>query len=90
MGWLAAIWWGLWATIAVLFEEHKLARRSLLFWAMVILTIVILRVTRPEVLTELGGAAAATIVTAIVGILTTVLAFYVKGREREDRDRGHH
>lgn len=88
MGWLAAIWWGVWSTIAVLFEEHKLARRVLLFWAMYVLSVVILRATRPDVLIALGGTAAAAIVASVVGILATVLGFYMKSREREDKRNG--
>lgn len=76
--------------LSALFEKHKFARRLLLFWAMTIITIVVLRVTKPEVIMALGGTAAATIVTAIIGILATVLGFYVKGREREGRHRGDH
>lgn len=85
MGWLAAAWWALWATVTVLFEEHKLARRVLLFWSMWLITVVALRATQPEVLIALGGMAAGTIVTGIIGLLATVTAFYVKSREREDR-----
>jgi len=88
MGWLAAVWWGVWATVALLFEEHKLARRILLFWAIYIITVVVLRVTKPEVLIALGGTAAASIVIGVIGILATVLGFYMKSREREDRHNG--
>lgn len=88
MGWLAAIWWSLWATVALLFEEHKLARRVLLFWAMYIITVVVLRTTQPEVLIAIGGSAASAIVIGVIGILATVLGFYMKSREREDRQNG--
>lgn len=84
MRWLAALWWGFWSVVTVLFEEHKLARRLALFWSMWLITVVVLRTTVPEVLIALGGAAAATIVGAVVGILATVLGFYLKSRERED------
>lgn len=88
MRWLTALWWGFWATVSVLFEEHKAARRVLLGWAMWILTLLVLRATEVEVLKTMS-APAATFLGAVVGILTTVLAFYVKSREREDRKNGH-
>ena len=87
MGWLAAVWWGLWSTVTVLFEEHKLARRFALFWAMWLITVVVLRVTQPSLLAQLGGTAAVGIVGPVIGILATVLGFYMKSREREDRDK---
>lgn len=88
MGWLAAVWWGIWATVTVLFEEHKLARRTALFWCLWLTTVVVLRVTDPEVIVQLGGASAATIVGGVLGLLGTVTAFYLKSREREDRKNG--
>lgn len=82
------MWWGLWTTLNVLFEQHKFARRALLFWSMWLITVVVLRATAPEVLVKLGGAAAATIVTGVIGLLATITAFYLKSREREDIHRG--
>lgn len=88
MRWLAAIWWGFWQVVSILFEEHKFARRVTLFWAMWLITTVVLRATQPTVLMAIGGAGAATIVTGVIGVLATVLGFYMKSREREDRRNG--
>lgn len=87
MRWIAALWWGFWATLAVLFEDHKLARRMMLFWVIWICSVVVLRATRPEVLVQLGGTAAGIIVTGVLGLLGTVITFYLKSREREDARR---
>ena len=87
MGWLAAIWWGFWAAVTTLFEEHKLARRFALFWAMWLITVVVLRATQPELLATLGGTAAVGIIGPVIGILATVIGFYVKSREREDQNK---
>lgn len=68
-----------------LFNEHKLARRLTLAWACWLITVVVLRVTRPEVL-EHVTAAVATVVSAVIGILATVIAFYQWSRQRDDND----
>lgn len=85
MGPLRRLWWGLLDAISVLFTRYKFARRVMLFWAMWLITVVVLRTTDPEIITALGGAAAVGIVGPVVGILATVLGFYAKSRERDDR-----
>ncbi len=57
-------------------RRHRLIPRLVLIWACVLITIVVLRVTDPEVMAVIGGAAVATIVTAVIGILATVVTFY--------------
>ena len=66
-----------------LFNEHKLVRRLTLMWACWLITVVVLRVTEPEVL-EHVDAAVATVVTAVIGLLATVIAFYQWSRNKED------
>lgn len=63
-------------------NSHKLFRRAVLLWAVVLVTVVVLRATRPEVLTA-ATAAGATIVTAAIGILTTVIGLYQWMRQRD-------
>ena len=87
MRWLVTGWWGLWATITTLFEDYKLARRGLLVWAMWELSGVLSVATQPEVLKDMNQPASLFLL-GVIGILTTVLGFYVKGREREDRRNG--
>jgi hypothetical protein len=65
-----------------LFEEHKAARRITLFWALWLISVVTLRVTDPEVIPTLT-AASATVITAIIGILTTVIGFYQWHRNKD-------
>lgn len=67
-----------------LFEEHKAARRVTLFWAIWLISVVVLRVTDPEVIPTIT-AAAATVITAIIGILTTVIAFYQWHRNSDNK-----
>lgn len=67
-------------------NSHKLFRRAVLVWAICLVTIVVLRATRPEVLTSASGAGA-TIVTGAIGILTTVVGLYQWMRQR-DAERG--
>ena len=71
--------------IKSLFEEHKAARRITLFWALWLTSVVVLRVTDPEVIPTIT-AAAATVITAIIGILTTVVAFYQWHRSKDKGD----
>lgn len=67
-----------------LFNKHKLVRRATLAWACWLITVVALRVTEPEALQHVSGAVA-TVVTAVIGILATVISFYVTARNKEDR-----
>jgi hypothetical protein len=72
--------------IKSLFEEHKAARRVTLFWAIWLISVVVLRVTDPEVLPTIT-AAAATVVTAIIGILATVVSFYQWHRSNDTKPK---
>jgi len=56
--------------------KHLVVRRLVLIWACVLITIVVLRVTDPAVMQAIGGAAVATIVTGVIGILATVLTLW--------------
>lgn len=66
-----------------LFNKHKFARRAALFWAMYLITVVVLRVTEPEIITKITGAGA-TIVTAVIGMLSTVIVFYQNSRKADE------
>lgn len=66
-----------------LFEEHKAARRISLFWAIWLISVVVLRVTEPTVIVGIT-AAGATVVGSVVGILATVIAFYQWHRNKDD------
>lgn len=68
-----------------LFNRNRFFRRALLAWACWLITVVVLRVTEVEALDKINGAVA-TVVTAIIGILTTVIAFYQWSRRHEGRD----
>lgn len=70
-------------SLADLIENHKLIRRLALVWACALITVVVLRVTVPEVITAIGGAGA-TIVTAVIGILATVIGLYQHARSQDD------
>lgn len=65
--------------IGLLFEQHKLARRVLLFWAMYYIGMSINRFW--ENLSVFTGRES--IVLAIIGLLTIVLGFYQWSRERD-------
>lgn len=65
------------------FNKHKGARRSLLFWAMWLISVVVLRATEPEVITNIS-APGGTVVAAVIGLLATVLGFYQWSRSRDD------
>jgi hypothetical protein len=58
------------------FARHFIVRRLVLIWACVLITVVVLRVTDPDVMQAIGGAAVATIVTGVIGILATVLTLW--------------
>lgn len=64
-------------------NKQMLFRRLVLMWAMLILTYVIYIVAEPTLLIQIG-AAGATVVTAIIGILTTVIGFYQWHRQQDD------
>jgi len=67
-----------------LFERHKLVRRATLVWAAWLITAVILRVTEPAMF-MLIGTSQATFLLATVGILATVIGFYHRVREQDER-----
>lgn len=64
-------------------NRQMLFRRLVLIWAMTIITYVIYVVTDHQLLIQIG-AAGATIVTGIIGILTTVVGFYQWHRQQDD------
>lgn len=64
-------------------NRQMLFRRLVLIWAMTIITYVIYVVTDHQLLIQIG-AAGATIVTGIIGILTTVIGFYQWHRQQDD------
>lgn len=66
-----------------LVEHHKLVRRLALLWAMVLITVVVIRVTEPSVIVAIG-AGGATIVTAVIGLLATVIGLYQHHRNGDD------
>ena len=68
--------------VEALFEEHKLVRRILVFWAIWLITYVVLTATSK--ITTIDTASAA-MVSTIVGLLATVTAFYIRSRELDDK-----
>jgi hypothetical protein len=69
--------------IKLFFEEYKGARRFSLFWAITLITYVVVNVIQPENLSNIN-AASATVVTSILGILATVIGFYQWHRSQDD------
>ncbi|HRQ57643.1 MAG TPA: hypothetical protein PLN31_09500 [Azoarcus taiwanensis] len=69
-----------------LFERHKFVRRAALIWACALITVVLLRVTTPEAL-PLVSPPVATIVVAVIGILSTVIGLYQWLRHRDDAEQ---
>lgn len=73
-----------------LFNEHMLVRRFMVFWAISLITYVILKVfVNPETI----STPAAVALGSVVGLLTTVLAFYVRSRQLDERAKwqeAHH
>lgn len=68
-------------------NRQKLFRRLILVWAIGLVTLVVLRATEPDVLSSATGAGA-TIVTAAIGILTTVVGLYQWMRQRDEEQCG--
>lgn len=83
MSWASKQWWRFWQAVARLFDDFKLARRLTLIWAIWLISVVSLRVTEPDVVTQLNTASGV-VVTGVIGILATVVGFYLKSRERDD------
>ena len=67
--------------VECLFEEHKLVRRSLVFWAIFEINRL---VTHIIAITTEVTVPVASVVGAIVGILATVLVFYIRSRELDN------
>lgn len=65
-----------------LVNEHKGVRRGLVLWAVWLITHVTLRVFQQPALITTPEVAAYTVA---VGILATVLGFYMQGRNKEDK-----
>lgn len=63
--------------------EQQFFRRLILLWAMAILTMWTCFLMDVTLLTSIG-AAGATVVTGIFGILATVISFYQWHRNKED------
>lgn len=70
-----------------LMNEQKLFRRAMLLWAMVLVTHFVLFLMDVALLTGIG-AAGATVVTGVIGILVTVIGFYQWHRTKEDEREG--
>ena len=69
--------------IEALFTRHKFVRRVIVLWALWLITVVVLRFV--ELATSIDTATV-TGVGTIVGILSTVLGFYIKSRELDSSD----
>ena len=61
-----------------LFEEHKFVRRLLVIWAVWLITKVVLKLV--DIMTVIDTATASVSAT-LIGILSTVLVFYIRSRE---------
>lgn len=68
-----------------LFNSHKLMRRLMVVWACWLISLVVMRVTTPEVLDKIS-APVASIVAGVIGILTTVIGLYQWSRKMEEKD----
>lgn len=66
-----------------LFNEQKFFRRMVLLWSLVMLTMWCVFLMDITLLTTIG-AAGATVVGTIFGILATVVGFYMKHRQADD------
>jgi len=72
-----------WQFIVSTLASRMLFRRLVLMWAMGLTTIVVLRVTVPEVLGS-ATAGGASIAVASIGILATVVGLYQWLRQMDD------
>ena len=66
-------------------NSQMLFRRLVLIWAMAIITYVIYIIIDPALLIAIG-APGATIVSAVIGILATVISFYQWHRQQDDKN----
>lgn len=71
------------ALLNSLFNTQKLVRRLALAWACWLITVVVLRVTEPEAMHQITTQVVA-LVTLVVGVLATIIAFYQWGRSKDD------
>lgn len=62
-------------------DKYRVVRRLILLWACWLITFSVMRVFNNL---ELVNGAVATALTTVVGILTVVVGFYQKGREKDD------
>lgn len=69
--------------ISDLFEKYKFIRRAVVLWACWLITIVVLRVTEPDIIPLINSAVVA-IVTGVIGILATAIGFYQWSRNKDD------
>ena len=65
-----------------LFETHKFVRRVIVIWAMVIISLLVWKYI--SLMTVIDTATVSG-VTVIIGILSTVLAFYIRNRELDQQ-----
>lgn len=63
--------------------SNLFVRRAILAWACWLITVVVLRVTDPEILETVNGSIVA-IVTAVIGILATVIGFFQWSRQKDE------
>jgi nicotinamide riboside transporter PnuC len=71
--------------ISDFFEKHKGARRLTLLWAILLIT---QTVTSPPEYIAHATAPGAAIITAVIGILVTVIGFYQWSRAQDDKNAG--
>ena len=66
-----------------LFNQHKLVRRLLVFWAIGLITAVVV-----VFMHKMGSiqTADATVIVSVVGLMSLVLGFYQWSRDKDDRD----
>lgn len=74
------------ATFDALANKHRLFRRVVLLWAVLLVSYVVVQTMQPEILLHLPPPAA-TVIVAFVGILATVIAFYQWHRNANDTRR---
>lgn len=72
-----------WSFTGKVIREYKGVRRGLLLWACWLITHVTLRIYQNPVLITTPMVAAYTVT---VGILATVIGFYMAGRNQQDKD----
>lgn len=80
MAWFRSLWVTFFGYVNELFEEHKLARRSVLYWALAVVTFTVVMFFRNI---DKVGAAQATVITGIIGLVSTCIVFYQWSRDKE-------